>query len=486
MAGIQSNSALLDHFDRAVSHRSHFSEVEMKNPLRGAELKRWLCRRKVGVVGLGKSGIAAAQILLKLKAQIFLSECESKSKTVLPAFLRKGDAEFGRHSKKILDQDLLVVSPGVEWNLPLLSQARKKGLPVWSELEFAFRLGSFDKICAVTGTNGKTTTVSLIGEICRQAGLKTLVAGNIGEPLSNFALSRSNYDAVVLEISSYQLEGIETFRPRVAAVLNLTSDHLHRHKTMSAYAKAKERIFLNQGAGDTAVLNADDPWCRKMAPHASARTVWFSTRKAVRGVFFDPRKKIIAAQLGDSIQSFHLPTHLIGMHNVENCCAAIACGLKLGVPSSAIRRALESFEGVEHRLEKVRTIDGVTFVNDSKGTNVDSTLKALESFSQPLWLILGGEDKGAPYTPLKPLIREKVKGIFLIGEAAPKIYSQLKGSAHFFVSKTLHRAVLDSFKAAVPGDVVLLSPACASFDQFNNFEDRGNQFKSFAMELKRK
>lgn len=454
----------------------------------GPELAKKLCDSHVAIVGLGQSGISAARCLLRLGSNLFLSEAQPRKKIIsfLPRILRNLPSEFGKHTARVLRQNLIVVSPGVDLQLPLLRAARKKGIPIWNELELGYRLSDFKKIVAVTGTNGKTTTVSLIGEMCRKGKKRTLVAGNIGEPVCDFAGISHRYDAAIMEVSSYQLECIDKFHTQVAVVLNLTKDHLMRHGTMERYAEAKERIFLNQTADDFAVLNAEDLWCRKMSQCCPSKIVWFSTaRKLKRGVFFDREKNRIVACVDSSRRplKFPLPAHLPGLHNVENSCASVAAALCLGVRPSAIRKSLMSFKGVPHRLEKVRVLNGVTYINDSKGTNVDSTVKALESFSQPIWLILGGQDKGSPYLPLKSLIIKKVRGIFLIGESSRKIYSELKGSCEIFFSKTLPRAVQESSRKARRGDIVLLSPACASFDQFRNFEDRGNQFKKFVKEL---
>lgn len=487
------------------------------NKLRGDSLKKWLQNRPVAVVGLGQSGLSAARCLLKLGAKLFLSESKPKQKFVphLPKFFRKVAGEFGRHTKNILKNDLIVVSPGVPSNLPVLAEARKKRIPVWNELELGWRVTEFRQTVAVTGTNGKTTTVSMIADICRRAGCKTLVAGNIGKPLCDFYSSHGKFDLLLLEVSSYQLESIETFHPNIAMVLNLTADHLHRHLEMHRYAKAKERIFLNQSADDFAILNADDAWCKKMSRNCSAQIVWFSTRKKVApGVFYDAKNRRIAAQFFSARPPaiFPLPSHLTGLHNIENSCAAIAACLKLKIAPDSILESLKHFQGVKHRLEKVLQLHGATYINDSKATNVDSTLKALQSFTRPIWLIMGGEDKGDSYLPLKSSIAEKVKGIFLIGEAAKKIYSELTlkdesatehrrgsaaslkvirkmpsppaGTCDFFFSGTLSRAVADAARNAMPGDVVLLSPACASFDQFKNFEDRGDQFKRLVKGLK--
>ena len=463
--------------------------------LRGDALREHLRGRSVSIVGLGQSGIAAARLLLHLGARVFVSEAEPRERLrALPEDLRPGRKiayEFGGHTRKILKSELIVMSPGVPLDQPVLREALKRRT-VWSELELGTRLTFFKQTAAVTGTNGKTTTVSLLGDMCRRSGRRTFVGGNIGRPVCAVVEANRNYDSAVLEVSSYQLETIESFHPDVAAVLNLTSDHLHRHKTMERYARTKERIFLNQGRSDILALNAGDPWCVRMAKSAGGLIVWFSASKPLpAGVFHDPKRKRIVARFKGLPKplEFPLPAHLPGLHNVENACAAVACALGLGVPVRAIKQALLEFPGVEHRIETAREFRGVTFVNDSKGTNVDSTLKAVQSFSRPLWLILGGQDKGGSYRPLRDEILKRnrgggVKGAFLIGEAAPKIYEALKGTCELVFCQTLERAVNQSAARAARGDVVLLSPACASFDQFKNFEDRGSRFKQLVAELK--
>lgn len=442
--------------------------------------------RKAAVLGAGQSGISAALALKRAGAHVFLSESRPRSDFDGKVLARMASfkCEFGGHGKNVLNADLIVVSPGIHLDLPIFKRARVKKIPILSELELGWRLGNFKRVAAVTGTNGKTTTASLLGHMCRTAGFKTIVAGNIGRPLCDFIQKAMRYERTVLEVSSYQLESSILFRPDVACVLNLTADHLERHRTLNAYASAKKRIFMNQGSADIAVLNQDDPRCRKMKT-GLAKAVYISTKKSLReGVFLDDGlSKIRYRCLGKS-GILPLPAHLPGLHNIENACAAAAMALALKVSPKDISKSLENFRGVPHRLETVKTVRGITFINDSKATNVDSTEKALQAISGHLWLILGGQDKGAPYKPLVPLIRQKVKGIYLIGEAAGKIEKDLRGAAPFFHSGTLANAVKDSYRRAMLGDAVLLSPACASFDQFKNFEDRGEQFKSRVGELK--
>jgi UDP-N-acetylmuramoylalanine--D-glutamate ligase len=428
--------------------------------------------RQVGILGAGRSGLAAAKLLLRLGARVFLSD-SSPVKKRLPYQI---DAEFGKHSLKLLDSTLIIRSPGVSSHLPIMRKIQAARIPVWSELELAYTRMNAKRLIAITGTNGKTTTTTLVGEIYKAAA-PTVVAGNIGLPLAEAVSRIGRHTTVVTEVSSYQLENIHTFHPRISAILNVTPDHLEHHGSMSAYADAKARLFENQTARDVCVMNADDPWCKRLAKRCKARMFWFSRKQKLPAGIFRSNEDCIVHWNGKRLR-FPLKTHLPGPHNVENVLAAIAIGLAGGVSLKIIQRVLERFKGVEHRLEWVRTREGVSYVNDSKATNVDSARVALESFDRPLILILGGEGKGSPYAPLKTLIRKHVKTVLLIGEDSPKIARELRGAAIFERCQTMGRAVKRAAQIAKHGDVVLLSPACASFDQYNNYEERGRDFKS--------
>lgn len=446
-------------------------------------VRPWFAGRRALVIGLGKSGTAAASLLHRLGARVAVTE--SRPRNDVHAFLRhlpsKIELETGGH--RLLDRswDLVVPSPGVPRTL--WEPFRSRGALVWGELELAYRVLSLAErwprwTAAVTGTNGKTTTTALLGTLFRAAGRRTVVAGNIGTPLCHCVDHITADTALALEVSSYQLETTEAFRPAAAALLNVTPDHLGRHGTMDNYARTKFLLFRNQRGGDTAVLNADDPWCRRGRPSAPGTVAWFGERSDRTAVFWDGRR--IRARSGGF---WPAPAHLPGRHNRENAMAAVACALALGVPGAAIRRALAEFRGVDHRLQFVRDRRGVRYVNDSKATNVDSTRVALAAFAGPLRLILGGQDKGAPYTPLAGLVRERVAEILLIGEAAEKIAKDLANTVPLVRCGTLARAVRRAAETARAGDVVLLSPACASFDQFKNFEDRGRTFQSLVKAL---
>jgi UDP-N-acetylmuramoylalanine--D-glutamate ligase len=433
---------------------------------------------EVGIIGAGRSGLAAARLLKRLGARVFLSD-RRRPKGPIPHGMAM---EWGRHSNRLLACDLIIRSPGVSGHLPILEKIKRQGIPIWSELELASRYAQCKHLVAITGTNGKTTTTSLVGEFFKATRKPTFVAGNIGTPLADIALRTSPNSQIVLEVSSYQLENIETFHPTISSILNITPDHLEHHGTMLAYANAKARIFENQTSRDVCVLNADDPWCRRLAKRCHAKVLFFSrSRKLNTGIYLKGPHVVI--RWGKIRRSWRLESRLPGAHNIENILASIAMALAGGVPISAIRRVLNHFKGVPHRLELVRVRKDVRYINDSKATNVDSTRVALASFAGPLIVIMGGEGKGSPYAPLKSLIRSQVKRLLLIGEDAPKIARELKGAAPMERLGTMKKAVSRAAALAKPGDVVLLSPACASFDQYQNYEDRGSDFKALVRKL---
>ena len=386
--------------------------------------------------------------------------------------------ETGRHGERTFrEQDLIVVSPGVPVDAPPLVQARTLGETVIGEIELAAQFLP-GPIVAITGSNGKTTTTTLTGEIIAAGGFSTLVGGNIGTPAISLAERATLQTITVLEVSSFQLETIKTFRPKVAVILNITPDHLDRHHTFEAYAAAKARIFENQQADDFAVLNADDPPCVQLAGKTKARVFWFSRKKEVeRGAYV--REGRIFFRDADGQREIMLISEipLKGAHNVENVLAAVCTGLLMKCAPEKVRQAVQNFKAVEHRLEYVATVRGVDYFNDSKATNVDATIKALESFPKNIHLILGGKDKGSDYTVLNHLLRERVKCVYTIGAAAAKIESHIKGAAEIVQAGTLEAAVKRAAAVAQPGDIVLLAPACASFDQFQSYEHRGRVFK---------
>jgi UDP-N-acetylmuramoylalanine--D-glutamate ligase len=385
--------------------------------------------------------------------------------------------ELGRHvDATFLEQDLILVSPGVPANLPALQAARKKNIPVWSEIELAWRFLR-GKLVAITGSNGKTTTTALVAHILKASNIPTLVGGNIGTPLLALVETSTDPAVTVAEISSFQLETIEAFRPEIGVLLNLTPDHLDRHGTFEEYARAKMRMFENQLERDFAVLNADDPEITKRMP-AKPHIFWFSRQKRVaNGAFLRDNEIIFRNEGSETVLARRDQIPLRGEHNVENVLAACAAAYLAGATPEAIAGAVKSFRGVEHRLEFVAEISGVQFYNDSKATNVDAAVKAIQAFPGPLLVILGGKDKGSPYTPLRDLLHERARMALLIGESADKIAADLQGAVEISYAGTLDRAVQIAIELSQPEDTVLLAPACSSFDQFENYEQRGRVFK---------
>ena len=438
------------------------------------------------VVGLGKSGVASALFMKAHGARVTVSDTKSgdELRNEIPVLLDHGiSVETGGHGERTFrGQDLIVVSPGVPVDAPPLVQARSLGEAVIGEIELAAQFLP-GPIVAITGSNGKTTTTTLTGEIMTAAGLSTLVGGNIGTPAISLAERAKPDTVIVLEISSFQLETIQTFRPKIAVVLNVTPDHLDRHRTFEIYADAKARIFENQQGSDFAVLNADDPTCVAMGARTNAQVFWFSRHKEVKqGAWVDDGNIVFRDTTGqrEILQVSEIP--LKGAHNLENVLAAVCAGALMGCTPEKIRKAVHEFKAVEHRLEFTATISGVDYYNDSKATNVDATIKALESFPANIHLILGGKDKGSDYTVLNDLIRQRVKRIYTIGAAAAKIESQVKG-AEVVHAETLENAVRKAHATAQSGDIVLLAPACASFDQFKSYEHRGKMFKEIVASL---
>jgi UDP-N-acetylmuramoylalanine--D-glutamate ligase len=444
--------------------------------------------KKVLVVGLGKSGLAAALFLRRRGAQVTVSDIRSAEALAkdIPALLEEGiNVEAGGHGLLTFRrQDLIVVSPGVPLETPELVQVRNFGLPVIGELELSARFLK-GKTLAITGSNGKTTTTTLIGEILKSAGLKTLVAGNIGVPVISLVDESTDDSWSVLEVSSFQLESTQQFHPQIAVILNITPDHLDRHGSFENYAQAKERIFAAQDESDFVVLNADNSRAAAASSRSKAQVYWFSFEHLVpRGAWVDSGH-IYFRNAKDAAVETVMPLSSIplkGEHNVENVLAAACASRLAGAPPDVIRRAVESFKAVEHRLEYVATINGVEFYNDSKATNVDATAKAIAAFPGGIHLILGGKDKNSDYTQLADLLRSRVRAVYTIGSAAEKIESHLRGVVSIHSCGTLDKAVSTAAAAAHPGEIVLLAPACSSFDQFENYEQRGRTFKELVHE----
>ena len=445
-----------------------------------------LRNQRVLVVGLGKSGVASALFLAERGAQVAVSDAKSPEqlRDEIPLLLDHGiSVETGQHGERTFrDQDLIVVSPGVPFDVPQLIHARARGIPVIGEVELAARFLK-GRIVAITGSNGKTTTTTLSGDIISASGQTALVGGNIGTPAITFVDRATGETWIVLEISSFQLETIETFHPYIAVVLNVTPDHLDRHHTFENYVAAKARIFENQTSSDFAVMNADDSACVTMAESVNATTHWFSRVKEIdRGAFVRGDQIVWRDRRGQQTIMPLNEIQLKGAHNVENVLAGVCVGMLAGVAPEQIRAAVAGFKAVEHRLEYVATVRGVDYYNDSKATNVDATMKALESFPGRIHLVLGGKDKGSDYSLLNELLKQRVKRVYTIGAAAQKIESQIHG-AEIVRTGTLEAAVRRASESATAGDIVLLAPACASFDQFDSYEHRGRVFKDLVQQL---
>jgi UDP-N-acetylmuramoylalanine--D-glutamate ligase len=448
-----------------------------------------LAGKQVLVVGLARTGIATALFCAERGARVTASEERPEPEIAeAAAKLRAAGVtlELGGHRPETFTrQDLIVPSPGVPPTMGALAAARVIGVPVWSEIELAWRFLRGRLIC-ITGSNGKTTTTSLIGHILETARVPVQVAGNIGTPLISRVDISSDASFTVMEASSFQLESISAFRPDIAVLLNVTADHLDRHGSIEAYGAAKARMFENQTAEDAAVINADDAIAHQYAP-AEPRVFWFSREKRVASGCYLRGDEVVFRS--DGTESILLERKMIGLrgsHNIENVLAAAAAAKLAGVEPGAIAEGVRTFAGVEHRIEYVATISGVEYFNDSKATNVDATLKALDAFPGNVVLILGGKDKGSDYKILRKALRSHARLALLIGSAADKIEAELGGVIPVERAGTLARAVETASRHAQPGDTVLLAPACASFDQFENYEHRGRVFKQLVRELEKK
>lgn len=436
---------------------------------------------KISVVGLGKSGIACANLAIKKGYEVFASD-SGKNRTHSQMKLnKKVNVEFGQHSDKILDSDFIIKSPGLPSDLPIFKAAKKKNIKIMSELDFALKFIKPKSIIAVTGTNGKTTTTTLIYKIIKKQYPNTVVAGNIGYPITSITNKVNNNTILVLELSSYQLEDSPNFKPTISVSLNITPDHLKHHKTMKNYIKAKDNVFINQTNKNFAIYNGLDKYIKKEISKTKAKKFVFNALSKNSINYKDG--KIYIKDNNKKIE-FDVNIKIPGKHNIDNILAAIMAAYLSKVKIENIQKVINSFKGVEHRIEFVKEIKGVKYYNDSKGTNVDSTKVALESFDKDIQLILGGQDKGSPYKPIYNLIKKKVKNIFLIGEATSIIKKQLKGSVSMIECNTLKNAIKKIYSVAQKGDIVLFSPACASFDQFNDFEHRGKIFKELVLKLK--
>jgi UDP-N-acetylmuramoylalanine--D-glutamate ligase len=454
---------------------------------RGPEWRAALAGRRITVVGLARSGVAACRLLLACGARVTATDAKPAS-ALDPAARVLGSRGVrlyaGAHPPEAFgDAELCVVSPGVPQDHEVLAACRRRGVPVLGEVELAYRTMTAD-VLAVTGTNGKTTTTTLLGALVAETGRPVLVAGNIGRPLTAEALDFPPDGLVVAEVSSFQLETTDTFRPRVAVLLNFTPDHLDRHGSLAAYAEAKARIFRRQTAEDWAVVNADDPGAAALAARVPGRLLWFSRIRAVEE----------GAHVADGWVALRLhgrevrvgPVEEIGLrgtHNLENVLAATAAAAWAGVSPERLRAAIRAFRAVAHRLEWIRDLSGVGFYNDSKGTNVDATRRALAAFREPIVLIAGGRDKGQDFAPLAAAAAGRVKAAVVIGEGRATVGPALRRVTAVHEAESMAGAVRRAFGLAAPGDVVLLSPACASFDMFRDYEHRGEVFREEVLKL---
>ena len=438
------------------------------------------------VVGLARSGVSAANLLHKLGANVTVTDEKGEDELLenIKRLSKGVSLKLGGHdSVNINEIDLTIISPGVPWDSPFLNKLRRKGIRIMSEVEFAFQQLQAPFI-AITGTNGKTTTTTLTGDMLKRGGKKVFVGGNIGNPLCEEVLNGGNSELVLSEISTFQMEGIETFKPYISAILNITPDHLDRHESMDEYIELKKRVFINQDENDYMILNLDDEITAGFSTEVRGKKVFFSRLKEVENGAFVREDKIIFKNDGREETVCSLKDlKLIGVHNIENTLASVAISGICGISGKIMRDVISEFKGIKHRMELVREIRGIRFINDSKGTNVGATVKSLQSFNEPIILIAGGKDKGSDYLPLKGLIEERVKFLILIGDAKKKIAKNLNGFKNRIEADTLENAVKEGYKRAKSGDIVLLSPACASFDMFRDYEDRGEQFEEIVNRL---
>ncbi|MBF0635323.1 MAG: UDP-N-acetylmuramoyl-L-alanine--D-glutamate ligase [Nitrospinae bacterium] len=436
------------------------------------------------VVGLARSGVSAARLLVSRGASVTVTDTRSGAE--LGEFLKELPAEVnrvlgGHDGIKPGDYALAVTSPGVWWDSPLLTALRNAGVSVISEVELACRHLTAPLI-AITGANGKTTTTTLTGMMLKAGGLNAFVGGNIGDPLCG-AVGES-HDWIVAEISSFQLEGIVAFRPRISLVLNVTPDHMDRHATMETYSALKARVFENQRDGDVVILNAEDPVTKAFAPHKSTRVLWFGHAPHGKQGAWTQGGMALADVGAGAVELFRLDDLKVpGSHNVENALAASLAALSAGVAPAVINETIRAFNGLPHRMEKVALINGVTYINDSKGTNADATVKSLSPYDRNVILIAGGSSKGADFSQLAKVIRQRAKGVALIGKTAPAIADALGDFEPKATAIDMESAIRVATQMAEPGDTVLLSPACASFDMFRNYEHRGDVFREAVLAM---
>lgn len=446
--------------------------------------------KKVLVSGVAKSGISAAYLLKKLGADVTIQDAKTEDKLgqVVNDIRNNGISLYlGANPDDIIENmDMLVMSPGVPTDLPFVNKAREKNIPVIGEIELAYMFCK-SPVIGITGTNGKTTTTTLVGDICKAYYSNTYVVGNIGNPFADVTLDTTSDGAVVAELSSFQLETIKEFRPKVSAVLNITPDHLNRHHTLENYIAAKERVFENQTADDYCILNYNDVTTKAMADKTKAKVVFFSLNNNIGEGIYSDEKSIYIKALGYDEKVIDIDElKILGGHNVENAMAAIGCSIALGVPMDVVRKVLKEFTAVEHRIEYVTTVNDIEFYNDSKGTNPDASIKAVEAMRRPICIIAGGYDKGSDFGGWIDTFKGRVKFVAVIGAVKDKIVDTLNKAdfTNYKTADTFEEAIDLCYENAEKGDCVLLSPACASWDMFKSYEQRGEIFKDYVRKLK--
>ena len=446
--------------------------------------------KKALVIGAGRSGVACANLLAAKGFEVLLTEGKKAGevKQRLTKLSRKVKTETGGHTRDVFSCGFAVKSPGMAQANPLIVSLKEKGIPIFSEIEIALAFSRARRLMAVTGTNGKTTTTVLLGQIMNAAlrpGARALVCGNVGMPAAEVLRKARPSDAVVMDVSSYQLEDSSFINPGAACLLNITPDHLDHHGSMAAYVKAKEKVFRFQEPAGCCVFNYEDAYCRRLAKSCPSEVLFFSSKRAGGRLHaWEADGKLCFKHDGKTLKI--QPPALPGAHNLENAMCAGLMALHQGVKPAVIQKVLASFKGVEHRIESAGKVKGIVFINDSKATNVDSTLVALKALGKEknIWLILGGLDKGNPYAPLIPGIKKSVKAVLTIGAAAEKIERELAGAVPLITALTAENAAREILALASPGDIALFSPACASFDQFKDYEDRGRKFKALVKKLR--
>ena len=446
--------------------------------------------KRVLVAGSGKSGIGAAELLKKVGASVTIYDGNKDlDKYEILSKLKDNSGVkvvLGELPEDVIkESDLMILSPGIAIDAPFVLEVKEASVPIWGEVELAYVIGK-GKLAAITGTNGKTTTTALVGEIMAAYYEHVDVVGNIGNPYTTTAFESEEDTVTVAEISSFQLETIHKFKPDVSAVLNITPDHLNRHYTMECYTDVKMSIAKNQDADQPIILNYEDPILREYAPRLTNKIIWFSSKQKVEnGVYLDGKNIMYVEKGKETFVTTTEDTTLVGVHNIENIMAAIAISINMNVPVEIIREAIKKFKAVEHRIEYVETINDVIYYNDSKGTNTDASIKAIEAMSRPTILIAGGYDKKVSFDEWADAFGEKIKCLVLLGQTSEQIAETCKrhGFENIVFTKSLEEAVAVCAKKAEPGDAVLLSPACASWGMFDNYEQRGNMFKEYVRNL---